>query len=194
MITNADVTKILDKYDPKKLTIATLGSHSSLNIFKGAKEEGFRTIAICKEKDAIMYKKFPLADEVIIVTNPEVSAVRDADRVVGLIEAAEKGPARLIVNRLKPGLVQRGDMLDTSDVLDILAIDLIGIVPEDEGVLISTNRGSPAALEEKSAAGQSFRNIARRLNGEDVPFETFKEEGGFFGRLSRMLRRDGRAA
>ncbi len=130
----------------------------------------------------------------IIVTNPEVSAVRDADRVVGLIEAAEKGPARLIVNRLKPGLVQRGDMLDTSDVLDILAIDLIGIVPEDEGVLISTNRGNPAALEEKSTAGQSFRNIARRLNGEDVPFETFKEEGGFFGRLSRMLRRDGRAA
>jgi septum site-determining protein MinD len=134
------------------------------------------------------------ADEVIIVTNAEVSAVRDADRVVGLIEAAEKGPARLIVNRLKPGLVQRGDMLDTSDVLDILAIDLIGIVPEDEGVLISTNRGNPAALEGKSAAGQSFRNIARRLNGEDVPFETFKGEGGFFGRLSRMLRRDGRAA
>jgi septum site-determining protein MinD len=128
----------------------------------------------------------------VLIDSAEVSAVRDADRVVGLIEAAEKGPARLIVNRLKPGLVQRGDMLDTSDVLDILAIDLIGIVPEDEGVLISTNRGNPAALEEKSAAGQSFRNIGRRLTGEDVPFETFKEEGGFFGRLSRMWRRDGR--
>ena len=109
-------------------------------------------------------------------------------------ESIFSSTARLIVNRLKPGLVQRGDMLDTSDVLDILAIDLIGIVPEDEGVLISTNRGSPAALEEKSAAGQSFRNIARRLNGEDVPFETFKEEGGLFGRLSRMLRRNGRVA
>jgi septum site-determining protein MinD len=140
-------------------------------------EEGFRT-AVAP------------ADEVVIVTNPEVSAVRDADRVVGLIEAAEKGPARLIVNRLKPGLVQRGDMLDTGDVLDILAIDLIGIVPEDEGVLISTNRGNPAAFDEKSKAGQSFRNIARRLSGEDVPFETFKEQSGLFGRFSRMLHRD----
>jgi septum site-determining protein MinD len=140
-------------------------------------EEGFRT-AVAP------------ADEVIIVTNPEVSAVRDADRVVGLIEAAEKGPARLIVNRLKPSLVQRGDMLDTGDVLDILAIDLIGIVPEDVGVLISTNRGNPAAFDEKSKAGQSFRNIARRLSGQDVPFETFKEQSGLFGRFSRMLRRD----
>ncbi len=134
------------------------------------------------------------ADEVSIVTNPEVSAVRDADRVVGLIEAAEKGPARLIVNRLKPGLVQRGDMLDTSDVLDILAIDLIGIVPEDEGVLISTNRGNPAAFEEKSQAGQSFRNIGRRLTGEDVPFESFKDDSGFLSRFSRLWRRNGRSA
>ncbi|MFN8595339.1 MAG: septum site-determining protein MinD [Anaerolineae bacterium] len=142
-------------------------------------EEGFRT-AIAP------------ADEVVIVTNPEVSAVRDADRVVGLIEAAEKGPARLIVNRLKPGLVQRGDMLDTNDVLDILAIDLIGIVPEDESVLISTNKGNPAAFEEKSNAGVAFRNIARRLNGEDVPFMTFREESNLFGRISRLFRRDGR--
>jgi septum site-determining protein MinD len=140
-------------------------------------EEGFRT-AVAP------------ADEVVIVTNPEVSAVRDADRVVGLIEAAEKGPARLIVNRLKPGLVQRGDMLDTEDVLDILAIDLIGIVPEDENVLISTNRGTPAALEERSAAGQAFRNIARRLTGEDVPFQTFRHDDSLLGRLGRLLRRD----
>jgi septum site-determining protein MinD len=144
-------------------------------------EEGFRT-AIAP------------ADEVIIVTNPEVSSVRDADRVIGLIEAAEKGPARLIVNRLKPELVQRGDMLDTSDVLDILAIDLIGIVPEDESVLISTNRGSPAALNEKSYAGLAFRNIARRLNGEEVPFQSFREVPGLFERVSRLLRRNGRVA
>lgn len=144
-------------------------------------EEGFRT-AIAP------------ADEVVIVTNPEVSAVRDADRIVGLVEAAEKGPARLIVNRLKPELVQRGDALDTSDVLDILAIDLIGIVPEDEAVLISTNRGLPAALDDKSRAGLSFRNIARRLTGEDVPFETFREEAGFFERFAKIWRRDGRAS
>ncbi|HEY4720223.1 MAG TPA: septum site-determining protein MinD, partial [Anaerolineae bacterium] len=94
----------------------------------------------------------------------------------------------------KPGLVQRGDMLDTSDVLDILAIDLIGIVPEDETVLISTNRGNPAAFDEKSRAGLAFRNIARRITGEDVPFQTFREETGLFGRFSRLLRRDGRTA
>lgn len=134
------------------------------------------------------------ADEVVIVTNPEVSSVRDADRVIGLIEAAEKGPAKLIVNRLKPELVSRGDMLDTGDVLDILAIDLVGIVPEDEAVLISTNRGSPAALNDRSYAGQAFRDIARRLMGEDVPFPTFRVEPGLFGRFARLLRRDGRAS
>jgi len=85
-------------------------------------------------------------------------------------------------------------MLDTSDVLDILAIDLIGIVPEDESVLISTNRGNPAALDERSAAGIAFRNIARRLNGEDVPFETYRDEAGFFGRVARLFRRNGRVS
>jgi septum site-determining protein MinD len=144
-------------------------------------EDGFRT-AIAP------------ANEVIIVTNPEVSAVRDADRVVGLIEAAEKGPARLIVNRLKPEMVSRGDMLDTSDVLDILAIELIGIVPEDEGVLVSTNRGNPVALSDKSLAGQAFRNIARRLMGEDVPFLALRESGNFIQRLIRRVYPDGRQA
>ena len=144
-------------------------------------EEGFRT-AIAP------------ADEVVIVTNPEVSAVRDADRIVGLVEAAEKGPARLIVNRLKPDLVQRGDALDTGDVLDILAIDLLGIVPEDEAILISTNRGSPAAFDEKSRAGLAFRNIARRLTGEEVPFQVFREESSFFSRFAKLLRGNGRAS
>ena len=82
-------------------------------------------------------------------------------------------------------------MLDTGDVLDILAIDLIGIVPEDEAVLISTNRGTPAAFDDKSAAGKSFRNIARRLNGEDVPFETFRSNGNLLGRLPRLWHRHG---
>jgi septum site-determining protein MinD len=143
-------------------------------------EEGFRTA-------------LAPSNGVIIVTNPEVSAVRDADRVIGLVEASEKGPAKLVVNRLKPDLVQRGDMLDTKDVLDILAVDLLGIVPEDEAILVSTNRGYPAALEERSRAGQSFRNIAARLLGEDVPFETFRETNGFLQRLSRLFSADGRS-
>jgi septum site-determining protein MinD len=128
------------------------------------------------------------ADEILIVTNPEVSAVRDADRIIGLVEAEEKPEPRLIINRLKPEMVKRGDMLDIADVLDILAIELIGVVPEDEGILVSTNRGAPAAMEERMRAGQAFRNIARRLMGDEVPFMNLKEESGLFARLSRLVR------
>ncbi|MCJ7678408.1 MAG: septum site-determining protein MinD, partial [Anaerolineales bacterium] len=131
------------------------------------------------------------ADLVLIITNPEVSAVRDADRIIGLVEAEEKGPPKLIVNRVKPEMVRRGDMLSTSDILDVLAIDLIGIVPEDEIVTVSTNQGSPAVLDPRSRAGKAFRDIARRLNGEDVPFENLEAKDGFFGRISRMVRPGG---
>jgi septum site-determining protein MinD len=128
---------------------------------------------------------------VLVVTNPEVSAVRDADRVIGLIEAEEKGPGQLILNRVKIEMVKRGDMLSTSDVLDILAVPLIGIVPEDEGVLVSTNRGSPAALDERSRSGQAFRNIARRLQGEDVPFMSLEDNKGFLQKLAARFARSG---
>jgi septum site-determining protein MinD len=128
------------------------------------------------------------ADEVLIITTPEVSAVRDADRIIGLIEAEEKGPARLIINRIKPEMIRRGDMLDTGDVIEILAIDLIGIVPEDEGIVVSTNRGVPVALDSKGQAGLAFRNIAQRLLGEDVPFMDVKDTSGFLGRFARFIR------
>ena len=128
------------------------------------------------------------ADLILIVTNPEVSAVRDADRIIGLIEAEEKGPGKLLINRFKPEMVRRGDMLATEDILDVLAIELIGVVPEDETVLVASNRGSPAALDDRSKAGKAFRNIARRLNGEDVPFEILEKRDGVFGRISRLVR------
>lgn len=131
------------------------------------------------------------ADVVVVVTNPEVSAVRDADRIIGLIEAEEKGPARLILNRLNPSLVKRGDMLSADDVLDLLAIELIGIVPEDESVVISTNRGTPVALDAKSRAGEAYQNIARRLNGEQVPFLNLEEKQGLFQKIARMMRSGG---
>jgi septum site-determining protein MinD len=131
------------------------------------------------------------ADIVIVVTNPEVSAVRDADRIIGLIEAEEKGPARLIINRIKPAMVRRGDMLGTEDVLELLAVDLIGIIPDDEEVTTSTNRGLPIVLNGKSKSGQAFRNIARRLEGNSVPFIELDDQGGFFGRLTRLLRPGG---
>ena len=131
------------------------------------------------------------ADIVVVVTNPEVSAVRDADRIIGLVEAEEKGPARLIINRLNPNLVKRGDMLSADDVLELLAIELLGIVPEDENVVISTNRGQPVALDGKTRAGEAFQNIARRLNGEKVAFMNLEDKGGFFQRIARMMRAGG---
>ena len=123
------------------------------------------------------------ADRVLVLTNPEVSAVRDADRVIGILEAEEKGTPSLIINRLNPAMVKQHDMLSAEDVLDLLAIKLIGIVPEDEGVIVGTNRGNPVALDPKSRAGQAFRNIARRLKGEEVPFMDLDSGTGLWSRL-----------
>jgi septum site-determining protein MinD len=131
------------------------------------------------------------ADVVIVVTNPEVSAVRDADRIIGLIEAEEKGPAQLLINRIKPNMVKRGDMLSVEDVLELLAVDLIGLVPDDDEVVTSANRGLPISLNGKSRAGQAFRNVAARLKGEKVAYLNLEEETGFFGRLARMIRSGG---
>ena len=123
------------------------------------------------------------ADKVVVMTNPEVSAVRDADRVVGLLEAEGKGPASLVINRLNLAMVKRGDMLSVEDVLDLLAIDLIGIVPEDENVIVASNRGQPLVLDSKSKAGQAFRNIARRLMGEEVAFMDLEASHNVFQRI-----------
>jgi len=131
------------------------------------------------------------ADIVVVVTNPEVSAVRDADRIIGLVDAEEKGPARLIINRLNPAMVKRGDMLTPDDVLELLAIELIGIVPEDENVIMSTNRGQPVVFDGKSRAGLAYQNIARRLRGEKVPFMDIEEKDGFFHRISRLFKAGG---
>lgn len=129
------------------------------------------------------------ADEVIIVTTPEVSAVRDADRIIGLVEAAEKGPPNLVVNRIKPRLVNRGEMLSVEDVLELLAITLIGIVPDDESIVTSTNRGEAAVYDHQSQAGRAFLDVARRLRGEEVPFPVLQEQQGvlerFFGIFGR---------
>lgn len=123
------------------------------------------------------------ADMVIIISNPEVSAVRDADRVIGITEAEEKGPAKLILNRFNYNLVKHGDMLNADDVLDLLAIPLVGIVPEDESVIISTNKGQPVAFDPKSRAGMAFQNIARRLMGEEVPLMNLQDKGNLLTRL-----------
>ncbi len=128
------------------------------------------------------------ADDVLIVTNPEVSAVRDADRIIGLLEANHKEPGQLIINRLKPEAVRRKEMLSPEEITDILGIKIIGIVPEDENVVPSSNTGVPVTLMEQSRAGQAFRDIARRLMGEKVPFMSLDDaSGGLFKRISRLF-------
>lgn len=130
------------------------------------------------------------ADRGIIVTTPEVSAVRDADRITGLLEAAGFDRPSLVVNRLKPKMVARGEMMDIEDIIDILAIDLLGVVPDDESIVISTNRGEPAAMAKDSLAGQAFKNIARRITGEEVPFMDISHKETFWERVRKLVKFD----
>lgn len=127
------------------------------------------------------------ADSAIVVTVPEVSAVRDADRIIGLLAANELMDPKLIINRIRIDMVKRGDMMNIDDTLDILGIDLLGVVPDDERVVISTNKGEPAVLDEGSLAGQAYRNIARRLMGENVPIMDLEMDEGFLAKLKRWF-------
>ena len=129
------------------------------------------------------------ADRALVVTTPEISAVRDADRVIGLLEAAGLPQPQVIVNRVRFDMVRRGEMMNIEDILDILAVDLIGIVADDEDIVISTNRGEPIAKNQLSAAGKSFRNIARRIAGEDVPFFHDGNGRGFWRRVRAVFAR-----
>lgn len=140
-------------------------------------ESGFRNAAVG-------------ADSALVVTTPEISAVRDADRIIGLLESMEKSDISLIINRIRPKMVQQGDMLDISDVVEILAVALIGIVPDDDAVVISTNKGEPLTLHSSSPAAKAFFNIARRLMGEKVPFEELKFtiRDGLLGKIRKILR------
>ena len=133
------------------------------------------------------------ADCAIVVTMPEISAVRDADKIVGELGRADKENIKLIVNRIRPQMVEKGDMLDMEDINDILSLTCIGQVPDDESVVSSTNRGEPVITLENSQAGQAYRNVVKRILGEDVPFMTF-EKNGFFDRLKRMFRINGSKA
>lgn len=128
------------------------------------------------------------ADHALVVATPEVASVRDADRIIGLLEAGHMPAPRLIINRLRPAMVRRGDMMDIGDIIDILAVELIGVIPEDEAIVVSTNRGEPAVLLPASRAGAAFREIARRLLGEQVPIGAAdSREFGLFRRLRRLL-------
>ncbi len=112
------------------------------------------------------------AEEAVVICTPEMSAVRDADRIIGLLEARkdEIQQYRLVINRIRPNMVKTSDMMSVDDVLEILSVKLLGVVPEDEDIIISTNKGEPVSGTDNTRSGLAFRNIARRLRGEDVPF------------------------
>ncbi len=132
-----------------------------------------------------------LADRALIVTTPDVSAVRDADRVIGIIDAKSKRAQEgkevqkhVVINRLKPEMVESGSMLSVDDILSILALPLIGIIPDDEGIVTSTNEGEPIFYNQKSKAAEAYRRITKRVLGEEISFMDIEpEKKGFFKRL-----------
>lgn len=128
------------------------------------------------------------ADMAIIVTTPEISAVRDADRVIGILESKGLHNPRLLINRIRPEMVKRGDMMNMDDIVDILAIDLLGIVPDDEAIVISTNKGEPVVNQEDAMAGKAFKNITRRITGEEVELLNLEmDEEGKFSKILKVL-------
>ncbi len=129
------------------------------------------------------------ADKAIIVTTPEVSAVRDADRIIGLLEASEIRSPLLVLNRIKAGMVKRGEMMALDDVTEILAIDVLGVVPDDESIVISTNKGEPCVADEKSRAGQAYRNITKRVLGETIPLMPIEEDNNILSKIKKFFTR-----
>ena len=142
-------------------------------------EQGFRN-AICA------------ADRAIVVTTPEVSAIRDADRVIGLLEAAELPMPDLVINRIRPGMVKEGDMMDQKDILDLLSVHLLGLVPDDDNIIISTNRGLPIAHNKRALSGEAYRRVAGRLEGEDLPFLELSNGTGVMSRLKKLFGKNGK--
>ena len=124
------------------------------------------------------------ANRAIVVTNAEISSIRDADRIIGLLESSNIRNPELIINRIRPDMVKRGEMMDVEDILDLLSIDLIGVVPEDENIITQTNKGEPAVANKKAASGKAYIEIARRILGENVEITIpGRKKESFFSRI-----------
>lgn len=128
------------------------------------------------------------ADRALVVTTPEVSAIRDADRIIGLLEAESMKRTDLIVNRIRMDMVSRGDMMSIDDVVDILSINLIGAVPDDEHIVVATNNGEPLVGDE-SLAGQAYMNICHRILGEEVPLLDLNEKSSVWQKISALFKK-----
>lgn len=167
-----------------------ISSEEMFNIINYLKEEFDYVILDCPAGIEHGFENAIIgADRAIIVVNPEITSVRDADRVIGKLDSKGLERHDLIVNRINYDMVKKGNMLDVEDVLDSLAIKLIGVVPDDKNITIATNKGEPIVLDEKAVAGQSFRDIAKRITGEDVPFNTSNNnETGFMASLKKFFK------
>lgn len=128
------------------------------------------------------------AEWAIIVVNPELTSVRDADRVIGKLDAKGIDRHEVIVNRINNEMVKNGNMLAVTDILDVLAVKLIGIVPDDRNITISTNKGEPIVLEDNEMSGLAFKNVARRIMGEEVPFLTFENNNGIIAAIKKFFK------
>lgn len=129
------------------------------------------------------------ADRAIVVVNPEITSVRDADRVIGKLDAKGLDRHQLIINKLNYVMTKKGDMLDVDDIMETLSIKLLGVVPDDKNITISTNKGEPVVLSNSSKAGNAYINIAKRIMGEEIPFMDLSEESGFFRSLVNIFKR-----
>lgn len=127
------------------------------------------------------------AKSAIVVAVPEVSSVRDADRIIGLLSASEVEDVKLLINRMRPDLAKKGDMLSIDDVMEILGVDLIGVIPEDEMIFRASNLGEPAVSDGKSRAGAAYRATVKRILGEDIPIGVYEEKEGFFKRFKKLF-------
>lgn len=128
------------------------------------------------------------ATEAIVVTTPEMSAVRDADRIIGLLEAKEEIESyKLLLNRVRPNLIESNDMMSVEDVVEILSCELIGVIPEDTGIITSTNKGEPIVNDDESMAGKAYRNVAQRIMGVDVPFLDLRQPKGIVDKIKSLF-------
>lgn len=128
------------------------------------------------------------ASEAIVVTTPEMSAVRDADRIIGLLEAKEEIESyKLLLNRVRPKLIEQNDMMSVEDVVEILSCELIGVIPEDTGIITSTNKGEPIVNDDKALAGQAYRNVAQRIMGSDVPLLDLNPKESFIDKIKNFF-------
>ena len=133
------------------------------------------------------------ASEAIIITTPEVSAIRDADRVIGLLEASELHRPKLVINRINPDMVKRGDMMDQRDVVSLLAVDVLGLVPADERSITAANRGVPVVHDKKAPSGAAFLRIAARVDGDDVPLVEVEGKSHFLSKFKGLVGLNGSA-